>query len=179
MLALLVVACSVGLDNFGAAASIGVTASDRRGFARIVLTFGVFEGAMPVVGILLGRTAAGALGGAAHDLAGATLLAAGAYAIVAGLRAAPERRLGTSMGHAQLAVLAAVLSLDNLVIGFALGADRVPILTAAIVLGVVSAVLTWAGLELGRGLRGRLGEWSELTGGLILLGVGGAILAGL
>lgn len=179
MLALLVVAASVGLDNFGAAAAIGVTTTDRRGFARIVAFFGLFEGAMPVVGILVGRSVAGSLGDAAHLLAGAVLCAAGAYALVADLLLHARSVPDASMGHARLAFLAVVLSLDNLVIGFALGADRVPIVLAAVVLGVVSALLTLLGLELGHRLRGSLGEWSETVGGLALLGVGAAILAGL
>lgn len=175
MLALLVVACSVGLDNFGAAAAIGVTARSRRSFVRIVLAFGAFEGAMPVVGILLGRTVAAPLGSSGHLLAGATLCAVGLYALAASRRAERDQETA-EMGHARLAVLAGVLSLDNLVIGFALGANRVPILTAAVVLGSVSAALTWIGLELGKSLRGRLGAHSELVGALILLVVGVVLL---
>ncbi len=179
MFALLLVACSVGLDNFGAATAIGVTAKDRGSFLRIVVAFGIFEGAMPVVGILLGRSVAHSLGGSAHLLAGATLCAAGLYTAVESRLPGERKPTDASMGHGRLAVLAAVLSFDNLVIGFALGAYRTPLLLAAVVLGGVSALLTWVGLELGRSLRGRLGTWSELVGAALLVGVGIALLAGL
>ena len=53
------------------------------------------------------------------------------------------------------------VSIDNLAIGFALGAAHVNVLLAAAVIGVVSVGLTLAGLELGRRLGLRLGAWGS------------------
>ena len=54
MLALLLVAASVGLSNLAAAIGIGfggVTAATR---IRVALIFGVFEAGMPIVGLVVG-----------------------------------------------------------------------------------------------------------------------------
>ena len=80
VLALLLVAVSVGLDNFGAASALGVAGVGNRFRLRIALVFGAFEAAMPVIGILLGRTAVGGFGSHAALASGAILCAAGAYA---------------------------------------------------------------------------------------------------
>ena len=82
----------------------------------------------------------------------------------------------------RLVVSGLALSVDNLAAGFALGTYRVPLAVAAIVIGLVSVLMSLAGLELGgraartAGLAGRRGG---LLAGTILLAVGIAITAGL
>jgi manganese efflux pump family protein len=100
-----------------------------------------------------------------------------------GGRAGGERR-GRAAGPAsigrgwRLVVTGAVLSLDNLAVGFALGAFQVNLAIAAVTIGVVSALLSVAGLELGGRLGAATGRWGGFAGGLILAGTGVAILAG-
>jgi putative Mn2+ efflux pump MntP len=178
MVALVLVALSVGLDNFGAATALGIGGVDRRVRITVALVFGLFEGGMPIVGILVGHSAAGSLGTKAHLVAGLVLCAAGLYTLVHDLSTHDASPTPTSPGIARLVLLAAVLSLDNLVVGFALGAFHVSLLVAAVVLGSVSALLGLAGLELGRLLGTKTGRWTEALGGIVLVGVGAAIAAG-
>jgi putative Mn2+ efflux pump MntP len=70
------------------------------------------------------------------------------------------------------------LSLDNLVVGFALGTYQIAILLGAIVIGAVSVSLSLIGLELGARLGGWAGHRSDQLGGIILIGVGAAVAAG-
>ncbi len=182
MVALLLVALSVGLDNFGAAAALGVAGTGDHLRLRVAAIFGVFEAAMPVVGILIGDSVAGSLGRHANLVAGLVLCLAGVYALVQDLRAGgsaadgPAEPSGPSLRR--LIVLAVALSIDNLAIGFALGAAHVNVLLTAAVIGVVSVGLTLAGLELGRRLGPRLGTWGERAGGVLLIAVGVTVAAG-
>src|ERR1700747_191876 len=66
VLALLLVAASVGMSNFGAAIAIGVSGVDARTRLRVGLIFGVFESGMPVVGLIIGEQVGGPLGHAAR-----------------------------------------------------------------------------------------------------------------
>jgi putative Mn2+ efflux pump MntP len=85
---------------------------------------------------------------------------------------------GSSLRVSRLLVSGLVLSLDNLVVGFALGTYGVSIAFGAILIGVVSVAMSLAGLELG-GLLGRwAGERSEQMSGVILILVGAAIAGG-
>jgi putative Mn2+ efflux pump MntP len=77
VLAVLLVAVSVGLDNFGAATSIGVSGADRRLRLRIAVIFGAFEALMPIVGLLLGNVVSRHLGNGSKILAGSILCVAG------------------------------------------------------------------------------------------------------
>ncbi len=179
MLALLLVAVSVGLDNVAAATALGVTGVDSKLRLRVAVIFGLFEGLMPVVGLLLGRSLAHTLGSVADPVAGALLGLAGAYAILTGLFGGRDATTGPDPSVRQLLLIGAALSIDNLVIGFALGAHHVDVVVAAVVIGGTSVALSLVGLEIGGRLGERLGHRSELVGGAVLLLVGVAIGVGL
>jgi manganese efflux pump family protein len=177
LLTLLLVAGSVGLDNFAAAIAIGLTGVDRHVRLRIAVVFGCFEAGMPVIGLLAGRGLSGSLGAQAHLVGGGLLILAGIQAGVVALRSNARRRpalAGAPLGR--LIVLAAGLSVDNLVIDFALGARNAPLVLAVLVIGVISVGLSLAGLELGQRLGAAVEHGSELLGAVVLIGVGLAIL---
>jgi manganese efflux pump family protein len=180
VLALLLVAFSVGLDNFGAATALGIAGVDRNLRIRVAVIFGVFEAAMPVVGLVLGHSLAHRLGGASKPIAGGLLCLAGAYAIINELTGesedAPDR---DGVGTRRLVLIGAGLSTDNIVIGFALGTYDVNILAAAILIATVSVALSLVGLEVGSRLGERLGRRAELVGGVVLILVGVAVGTGL
>jgi putative Mn2+ efflux pump MntP len=182
MIALLLVAASVGLSNFAAAIGIGVAGVDARLRLRVGLVFGLFEAGMPIVGLLIGQRVAADLGHAARWLGAALLIAVGGYSIIKSIRAGAGGTGGAGPSvvgtPARLLLSGLALSLDNLVVGFALGTYRVNILTGAAVFGGVSVVLALAGLELGAKIGRRAGNRGEQIGGAILISVGVAIAAG-
>jgi putative Mn2+ efflux pump MntP len=91
---------------------------------------------------------------------------------VSSLLASPSPRLG------RLLATGLVLSMDNLVVGFALGTYGVSVAAGAILIGSISVAMSLVGLELG-GLLGRwAGRRSEQMSGLILILVGAAIAGG-
>ncbi len=188
MVALLLVAASLGLSNFAASVGIGVSGVDGRTRLRVGVVFGVFETAMPLLGLLLGRGLAGPLGAAAHWIGAGLLIATGLYALVQAARPAgghgasdSEDDSGDAAGPpaGRLVLTGLALSIDNLAVGFALGTYHVGLLVAVLVIGAVSVTMSLAGLELGQRLGARAGERGEIVGGLVLIGVGAAIAAGL
>lgn len=179
VLALLLVAISVGLDNFGAATAIGVSGVDGKLRLRVAIIFGIFEAAMPVIGIFVGHSVARELGSYANPVAGSVLGLAGVYAVLTDLMGDKALPNGTELGIRRLVLLGAALSIDNLVIGFALGTFNVNLAVAALVIGLVSTALSLLGLEVGSRLGERLGQRSELVGGVVLILVGVAVGTGL
>jgi putative Mn2+ efflux pump MntP len=177
--ALLLVSVSVGLSNFAGAVGIGLSGIDLRVRLRVSLAFGFFEALMPLLGLLLGRSLVAPLGQAGRFTGAGLLLLTGAYTTWQGLRAgrgASESRGGTS--NRTLLVTALALSIDNLVVGFALATLGVNVLLAAAVIAAVSVAMSLAGLELGNRLGRRIQSWSEVAGGAVLLLVGLALALG-
>jgi putative Mn2+ efflux pump MntP len=183
MLALLLVAASVGMSNFAAAIAIGVSGVDARTRLRVGLVFGAFESGMPLLGLVLGQQVADPLGRAARWIGAGLLVAVGMYALVNAIR--QQRRQGRDepspqarLGRGRLLLSGLALSLDNLVVGFALGTYSTSIISSAIVIGVVSVVLSLIGLELGARIGIWAGERGEQLAGVMLISVGVAIAAG-
>lgn len=176
MLALLVVAVSVGMSNFAAAVAIGVSGVDVRTRLRVGLVFGTFESGMPVVGLLLGEQVAGPLGHAARWVGAGLLVAVGLYALVSSFRESSGEAARLSTMRLLLGGLA--LSLDNLVVGFALGTYHVSVALGAAVIGAVSIALSLVGLELGAKIGKWAGERGDQLAGVMLIGLGIAIASG-
>ena len=86
MVALLLVAFSLGLSNFAAAIGVGVSGVDARTRLRVGIVFGVFEAGMPILGLVLGRGLASTLGSAARWIGAGLLIATGGYALIQALR---------------------------------------------------------------------------------------------
>jgi manganese efflux pump family protein len=183
VLALLLVAFSLGMSNFAAAIGIGVAGADAGTRLRIGLIFGIFEAGMPLLGLLLGHSLARALGSASHWIAAVLLIVTGGYAVLQAIRRqVPAEHEPTAVANqprtGQLLVTGLALSVDNLSVGFALGAYHVNFAAAAVIIGAVSVILSLAGLELGDRLSTQVGGLGEVIGGLVLIAVGTAIASG-
>jgi len=179
MVALVLAAVSVGLSNFAAAVAIGVSGVDARTRLQVGVVFGVFEIGMPIVGLLLGHRLAHTLGSSAEWLGGGLLIVAGIYGIVTGRRRARTGEAPTvGLPLGRLVLTGAALSIDNLVVGFALGAYHVSVVVAALTIGLISVGLSLIGLELGARIGARTGDLAEVAGSVVLVAVGAAIAAG-
>jgi manganese efflux pump family protein len=188
VLALLLLAVALGLSNFAAAIGIGVSGVHGRDRVRIAVVFGVFEAGMPVLGVVLGQGLASSLGHVARWLGGAALIVIGVTGLALarrGPRPAPgppspgrpsPGRPSWRLGRVVASGLA--LSADNLAAGFALGAYHTGLAVAATVFGVVSVVMSLAGLELGAALGARAIDRCELVASVMLVAVGSAVAAG-
>ena len=207
MLALVLVAASLGLSNFAGAIGIGVGGIDAGTRWRVGVVFGVFEAGMPVIGLAAGRQLTAGLGGVTRWAGAAVLIAVGGYELMAarrgasaGTRGGGDPRDRPSRGAQPTAAPAAqppaanqrstarvlisglALSIDNLAVGFALGtlgAGAAGIVLSAVVIGGVSAAMSLAGLELGARIGAAAGHRSELFAAVILIAVGAAIGTGL
>jgi manganese efflux pump family protein len=179
LIGLLLVSVSVGLSNFAGAIGIGLSGIDARTRIRVGIAFGLFEAVMPIIGLLLGQAVAGYLGHLAKYIGGGILILTGAYTIWQGRRVESEEKERKPLATRRLLITALALSIDNLAVGFALAIYRIPIVLAAVTMGVVSVVMSLAGLELGHRLGARVEAWSEEIGGVVLIGVGIAIATGL
>ena len=178
---LLLVAASVGLSNLAAAIGIGFGGVTTWTRLRVALTFGVFEAGMPIVGLVVGAGLASGIGHAARWIGAAVLIVIGIVTVIQAWRQPAEAARGQpprTDSWGRLLVSAFALSLDNLAAGFALGTLHVGVAEGAIVIGVVSVLMSLAGLELGSRIGAAAGRRGEQIGGAILVAVGVALAAG-
>jgi manganese efflux pump family protein len=170
VLALLLVAASLGASNFAAAIGIGLAGVDARLRLRVAIAFGLFEGGMPLIGIAIGRHVATAVGSHANLIAGGLLTAIGLFTIATSRSraAAPDNRATLRhQGMTRRLISGAALSVDNLIVGFALGTYNVSLPIAAAIIAAVSVIASLIGLEVGH----RIGRRIEYDVGILAGGV--------
>jgi putative Mn2+ efflux pump MntP len=163
----------LGLDSFAVAAAIGaaraVTARDR---LRISLIFLAFEGGMPLIGLGLGSALARGIGTVADYLAGAAVIAVGAWMLLA--RDDDQDRPGRLASSRGLALIALGLSIsmDELAIGFSLGLVRIPVTAVIIALALQAFAAAQIGLAIGARIGERWRERAEVVGAIALILLG-------
>jgi putative Mn2+ efflux pump MntP len=176
------VSLSLGLTNFAAAIGIGLSGVDGRTRLKTALVFGFFEALMPIVGLVIGRAVASDVGDMGRYVGGFLLIATGAYIVAKALRQKHDSASDAGPHEVrlqQLVPVAFALSLDNLLVGFALSFWSIPIVVAVVVIAAVSVCMSLIGLEIGDLLGERVEQWSEEVGGVVLILVGIAVGVGL
>jgi putative Mn2+ efflux pump MntP len=176
MVALLIVALALGLNNFGAAIAIGVGGVDRRTELKVATVFGLCDVVMPAAGMLIGTRLAGPLGSAARWAGAGILFVTAVWGLVEVLRGDDD---APRIWHGwRLLVSGAALSLDDLAVGLALGTVRFPILLAVTAFGLMSFIMSIIGLQLGAKLGTVTGERGELVAAIMLICLSGVMAAG-
>ncbi len=175
---ILLIALGLSMDAF--AVSLGASASNRhmapRAPFRLSFHFGLFQCLMPIAGWLLGSEVARLVAWSAAWVAWAVLTAVGAHMIYTAIHpSADAYRVDPSRGMA-LVVLSVATSLDAFAVGFSLAMLRISIWYPAVVIGIVTAVLSLAGVRLGARLSHGVGRPMEVMGGALLIGIGLRIL---
>jgi putative Mn2+ efflux pump MntP len=179
--ALLATAVALAMDAFTVAVAAGINLKrvSFRQTVRLALHFGVFQALMPMAGWGLGTSVHSLIRNIDHWAATALLVFVGGKMVFEALghhdRAAG--RQDPTKG-ASLIMLSIATSLDALAVGFSLSMLRISIWWPALVIGVTAALFTAAGMHAGRfvGSKSRLDRYAEVLGGLILVGIGFAIL---
>ena len=167
---LLIVGFALSLDNFRTAVVLGVGRFSWKRAAQISVTFGFWDGLAPLVGILVGDYLGEKIGSTADYIGASTLAAYGVYLIVQALRTpAPEEGLDYRFA---LFGLPLPLSVDNVVAGTSLGLLGYSPWLAPPLFAFTTAVLSLAGLQVGR----VVGHWirirPDLMTGVALLAMG-------
>lgn len=167
------------MDALAVAIATGIALGNvsTRQIFRLSFHFGLFQFLMPVIGWLAGLSVERYLSGYDHWLAFGLLAFIGSKMIHEALSGNGEEKAASDPTRGiSLVVLSVATSVDALAVGLSLGVLRVRIWYPAVVIGLVAAALTAAGLHLGGRLGLRFGRKMEIAGGLVLVGIGIKIL---
>lgn len=176
---MLALATGLAMDAFAVSVSCGL-AFDRRehwAAARIAFAFGAFQAIMPALGWFAGIGMRTLIEHFDHWIACGLLAAVGGKMIAEAWRGGEDGERGLTVpGPARLLMLAIATSLDALAVGLTLAVIEVPIATPAVVIGVVTFLISYLGIVLGHELENlmgpRLKRGIQVAGGLVLIAIG-------
>ena len=140
---------------------------------RVSLSFGVFQGVMPVLGWLAGLTVVNLVADYDHWVALALLGFVGGKMIWESFRSKDGRSESADITRGWLLVtLSVATSIDALAVGLTFAFIKVNVLAASLTIGTVAFLVTVIGFLLGKKAHRLMGRRAEVIGGLILIGIG-------
>lgn len=173
-------AMAMSTDAFAAAVGKG-TALQKPRWSEALRTgaiFGVIEALTPLAGWALGLAAASYVKAWDHWIAFVLLGILGLRMLVGALRA-PDARAEdkpTRHGFWLLALTGLATSIDAMAVGVGLAFLDVDIVPVAAAIGLATFAMVTLGVMVGRVLGHLAGRWAEAIGGVLLVGIGTAIL---
>ena len=176
---LLGIAVGLAMDAFAVAIACSITLRrlSFRSVFRVAFFFGLFQGIMPIIGWSASFAAHEYIAAWDHWLAFGLLIFIGGKAIYDALRekCADFKEKDPTRGLS-LIVFSIATSIDALAVGISLSALDVDIVHPAIIIGIVTFILSAVGMLIGKRLGSFFGQKIEIIGGLILIGIGTKIL---
>ena len=178
IITIILIAVGLAMDAF--AVSIVSGAAYRKLKIKHALTmaafFGGFQAIMPLIGYLAGLTVKQYIEDYDHWIAFAILTVIGAKMIYESFKIKAEKENMDPTNIMVLLVLAIATSIDALAVGITLSFITSSIFTAVAVIGVVTFVLSYFGVFIGKRFGHFFENKIEAAGGLVLIALGVKIL---
>lgn len=177
---LLILAIGLAMDAFAVSICKGLAMErvtvEKAGI--VGLYFGIFQAGMPLLGYFIGMQFQSIIVSVDHWIAFSLLLVLGVKMIYESLlskgEAAGEEE--AELGPRVMLPLAVATNIDALAVGVSLAFLQVSVVRAVTLIGVITLVLSMAGVKLGHMFGGKFRSKTEVLGGVILIAIGTKIL---
>ena len=143
---------------------------------RIAVFFGGFQAFMPLIGALAGMSVKEYIANYDHWVAFGLLSTVGGKMIYESFKIKPTDEKFDPSNISVLLVLSIATSIDALAMGITLSLLRISIVTAVIIIGLVTFAFSYFGVFIGKKFGHFFESKIEGLGGLILIGLGVKIL---
>ena len=173
---LLLIAVGLSMDAFAVSVCKGLSVRELRPRHALLvgLYFGGFQALMPVLGYLLGTRFESVIRQVDHWIAFILLALIGGNMIRESFD--QDEELNDDFGVKTMLLLAVATSIDALAVGITFGLLRVDIVKAAGTIGLITFLLSAAGICIGRFFGAKYKKGAERVGGCILILIGLKIL---
>ena len=177
ILEMLLIGIGLSMDAFAVSVCKGLAMEKiTAGKAVIVgVWFGGFQALMPLLGYLAGSRFSGYIEKIDHWIAFVLLALIGGNMIREAL-SDEEDEESASLAFLEMLMLAVATSIDALAVGITFAFLRVQILTAILLIGMTTFLISVAGVRIGNVFGLRYKKKAEIAGGIILIGIGIRIL---
>ena len=166
------------MDAFAVSITSGLTIKQLRiaHAIRIGLFFGAFQAIMPLAGWLAGLSVRDFVADVDHWIAFGLLILIGGKMIYEALGMESVDRKQDPLKISVLLMLSIATSIDALAVGVTFAILNVSIILPVMVIGMVTFVMSFAGVYIGDRLGHFFEKKIEILGGLVLIGIGIKIL---
>lgn len=177
LIELFLIAVGLSMDAFAVSVCKGL-AMPKCTFKKVAIVglwFGGFQALMPAIGYILGAQFQEAIASIDHWIAFVLLALIGGNMIHEALDN-DEEEADASLDVKTMFLLAVATSIDALTIGITFAFLKVNIIPAVCFIGIVTFIISFAGVKIGNVFGARYKNKAEIVGGVILILLGLKIL---
>lgn len=177
LIELFLIAVGLSMDAFAVSVCKGL-AMPKCTFKKVAIVglwFGGFQALMPAIGYILGAQFQEAIASIDHWIAFVLLALIGGNMIHEALDN-DEEEADASLDVKPMFLLAVATSIDALAIGITFAFLKVNIIPAVCFIGIVTFIISFAGVKIGNVFGARYKNKAEIVGGVILILLGLKIL---
>lgn len=174
MMGVLLLSLGLAMDAFSVSVCFGVCHPKSKITSALRLAFftALFQFMMPLLGWYIGKLLGNIFFKGSSLIAFLILLIIGLKMIIEALIKKDEcDPVDISRGK-HLIIVCFATSIDASAAGLSLGILKTPLLLSVSLIGLITLLLSFTGVYLGKIFGFILGKWAEITGGLILIGIG-------
>lgn len=180
LIELILLSVSLAMDAFSVSVCKGLSMKriDYRGGAATALSFGIFQALMPVLGYFLGSRFASYITSFSHWVAFVLLGFIGGKMIYEAFKENCSESVtdGYCFDLKELLLLSVATSIDALAVGIVFAAEKTELVLSVTLIGIITAVISFAGVMIGNRFGSRYEKKAEITGGAVLMLIGTKIL---
>jgi len=171
-------AIGLSFDSFAVSVCSGLNLPQIRFIqaAKIAVFLALFQSVMPLVGWMVGNSVKALIEPVDHWIAFGLLSLIGGKMIIESFIDAEAKEIKNPLDIKVILTLSIATSIDALAVGFSFATLLSKILIAVLIIGFVTFIASMLGILLGKKTGPKINRYAEVTGGLILLFIGGKIL---
>lgn len=174
IISILLIAFGLSMDAFAVSITSGITIKNLqiKNALKIALYFGGFQALMPIIGWLSGIGLRNFISTFDHWIAFGLLTFIGGKMIYESFQIEQIEKETNPLNSYVLLMLAIATSIDALAVGVSLSFLNVFIITPAIIIGIVTFILSFIGTLIGDKCGHFFEKKIEILGGVVLIGIG-------
>lgn len=175
ILELILLSVGLAMDAFSVSVCKGLNMKklSLKNGAVIALFFGVFQAGMPLIGYFLGSRFADFISSFSHWVAFILLAVIGGKMVFEAVHGGDDDESGEfSLKIGELFILAVATSIDALAVGIVFVAAKVNLILSVSMIGIITFLLSFAGVIIGHKFGSRFEKKAEIAGGIILILIG-------
>jgi len=178
LITIIIIAVGLAMDAFAVSIVSGSAYKQLKikHIFRIAVFFGAFQAIMPLIGSLAGMSVKQYLENYDHWIAFGLLSAVGAKMIYESFKITPAKQNFNPSNIFILLILSVATSIDALAVGITLSFLEVSIAIAVVIIGLVTFVLSYLGVFIGKKVGHFFESKIEAAGGLLLIALSLKIL---
>lgn len=174
IIAVVLLGFALSMDAFSVCVGFGVCYRKANFWSafRLSIITAVFQAMMPLIGWFGGNAIGSYMSKLSPVIASSLLFIIGIKMLIEAFKVKEDCDIYDISKGKHLLFVAVATSIDALAAGITIGILNIPIIMSVSIIGIITLVMAFSGVFIGKIVGNFMGKWAEITGGVIIIAIG-------